>query len=94
MIEAKAFRTFIRIYSLCKSERLSANVKTTLGKALIISVMSYACPAWETAADTHLMKLQFLQNKVLRTAGNFPRHTLVRDMQMAFHPPYVFHYIT
>jgi hypothetical protein len=27
MIEAKAFRTVIRIYSLFKSERLSANVK-------------------------------------------------------------------
>jgi hypothetical protein len=27
MIEAKAFRTFIRIYSLLKSERLSAKIK-------------------------------------------------------------------
>jgi hypothetical protein len=29
MIEAKAFRTFIRTYSLFKSERLSANIKLT-----------------------------------------------------------------
>jgi hypothetical protein len=29
MIEAKVFRTFIRIYSLFKSERLSANIKLT-----------------------------------------------------------------
>jgi hypothetical protein len=28
--EVKAFRTFIRIYSLTKSERLSANIKGTL----------------------------------------------------------------
>jgi hypothetical protein len=42
MIEAKAFRTFIRIYSLFKSERLSANIKLTLHKALIRSVMTYA----------------------------------------------------
>jgi hypothetical protein len=47
MIEAKAFRTFIRIYSLFKSERLSANIKLTLHTALIRSVMTYACPAWE-----------------------------------------------
>jgi hypothetical protein len=33
MIEAKAFRTFIRIYSLFKSERLSASIKVTLHKA-------------------------------------------------------------
>jgi hypothetical protein len=30
MTEAKAFRTFIKIYSLFKSERLSANIKLTL----------------------------------------------------------------
>jgi hypothetical protein len=35
MIEAKAFGTFIRIYSLFKSERLNANIKLTLHKALI-----------------------------------------------------------
>jgi hypothetical protein len=35
MIEAKAFRTFIRIYSLFKSERLSTNIKLTLHKAII-----------------------------------------------------------
>jgi hypothetical protein len=44
-IEAKAFRTFIRVYSLFKSERLSANIKLTLHKALIRSVMTYASPA-------------------------------------------------
>jgi hypothetical protein len=46
MIEAKAFRTFIRVYSLFKSERLSANIKLTLHKALIRSVITYCCPAW------------------------------------------------
>jgi hypothetical protein len=42
MIEAKVFRTFIRLYSLFKSERLNANIKLTLHKALIRSVMTYA----------------------------------------------------
>jgi hypothetical protein len=40
MIEEKAFRTFIRIYSLFKSERLSADIKLTLHKALIRSVVT------------------------------------------------------
>jgi hypothetical protein len=71
MIEAKSFRTFIRIYSLFKSERLSTNIKLTLHKALIWSIMTYACPAWEFAADNHLLKLQCLQNKVLCIIGNF-----------------------
>jgi hypothetical protein len=44
-MEAKACRTFITVYSLFKNERLNANIKLTLHKALICSVMTYACPA-------------------------------------------------
>jgi hypothetical protein len=40
------------------------------------------------------MKLQRLQNKVLRTIGNFPRHTPVRELHKAFNIPYVYDYIT
>jgi hypothetical protein len=83
-IEARAFKTFIRLYSIFKSERLNANIKLTLHKALIISVMTYTCPASEFAAETYLLKLQRLEKKVLRTIGNLPRCTLVRDMHMAF----------
>jgi hypothetical protein len=94
MIEAKAFRTFIRIYSLLKSERLSANIKLSLHKALIKldeirSVMTYACPAWELAADTYLLKLQRMQNKVLRTIGNFPRCAPVHHLHTVLNLPYV-----
>jgi hypothetical protein len=53
MTEVKAFRTFIRIYSLFKSECLSTNIKLTLHKALIRPVMTYACPAWKLVADTY-----------------------------------------
>jgi hypothetical protein len=96
MIEAKAFRTFIRIpvYSLFKSERLCVNMKWILHRALIRSVITYACPAWEFAAECHLLKLQRLQNKVLRTISNYPRCTSVRDMHEAFQIPYVYDYIT
>jgi hypothetical protein len=65
IIEAKVFRTFIRIYTLFKCERLSANIKLTLHKALIRLVMTYACPACELATDPYFLKLQRLQNKVL-----------------------------
>jgi hypothetical protein len=39
---AKALRTYIRTYSLFKSDRLSTNIKLTLYKALIRSIMTYA----------------------------------------------------
>jgi hypothetical protein len=83
IIQANAVRTFIRIYTLFKSERLSADIKQTLHKALITSVMTYAYPTWELVASTHLLKLQRLQKKVLGTIGNFPRCTLVRDIHTA-----------
>jgi hypothetical protein len=73
MTEAKAFRTFVRICSLFRSERLSINIKPTFHKALFRSVRTYACPAWELTADTCLLKLWCLQNKVLCTFRNFTR---------------------
>jgi hypothetical protein len=74
MTEAKAFRTFIRIYSLFKSERLSSSFKLILHKTLTRSEMTYVCPTWELAAytSTYLLKLQRMQNKVIHTIENFP----------------------
>jgi hypothetical protein len=40
------------------------------------------------------LKLQRLQNKVLRNIGSFPKGTSVRDMHMAFQILYVYDYIT
>jgi hypothetical protein len=51
MIEAKALRTFIKVYSIFRSERLRTNIKLTFHKALIRNIMTYACLAWEFAAD-------------------------------------------
>jgi hypothetical protein len=89
MIKAKAFRTFVGVYSLFRS-----NIKLTFLNALIKSVITYASPTWEFAANTHLMKLQRLQNKVPRTIGNYPRRKPVRDLHMAFQVLYVYDYIT
>jgi phenylalanyl-tRNA synthetase alpha subunit len=46
--------------------------------------MTYACPAREFAADTYLLKLQRLQNKVLRTIGKFTSCTPVRELNTVF----------
>jgi hypothetical protein len=45
--------------------------KLTLHKAVIKSVTTYACLAWEFVADICLLKLQHLQNKLLPTTGIF-----------------------
>jgi len=62
-ITAKAFRTFIRVYTLFRSERLSANTELTLHEALIRSIITYSCSGWEFAADASLLKLQLLQRQ-------------------------------
>jgi hypothetical protein len=94
MIEAKVFRTFVRIYSGFNSVRLSANIKLTLHKALIRYVLTYVCPAWKFAADSHLLKLQRLKNRVLRSSGNFRWRTPVRELHKVFSIPYVYDYMT
>jgi hypothetical protein len=56
--------------------------------------MTCASPAWEFATVTQLIKSQRLQNKVLRTIGNYPRPTPFRDLHVAFNIPFVYDYIT
>jgi hypothetical protein len=86
---AKVLGTYIRTHSIFKCKHLSANIKLIVYRALIKSIMTYACPTWEFAEDTHLIKLQHLQNRVLRAIGNLDRHTPFRDLQLAFKITYV-----
>jgi hypothetical protein len=44
--------------------------------------------------DTHLLKLQRLQNKVLHTIAIFPRCTPVRELHIAYQVPYIYYNIT
>jgi hypothetical protein len=77
-----------------KSGYLNTNIKLMPYKALIRSVMTYACPTWEYDVKAHLLKLQCLQNTVLCTIGNLDRSTPVCESHMAFKTPYVYDYIT
>jgi hypothetical protein len=56
--------------------------------------MTYAFPTWEFAADTHLMKPQRLQNRVLSIIGNLDRRTTFRDLHLAFKILYVYDSMT
>jgi hypothetical protein len=91
MIEANAFRIFIRVYPLSKSDELRATFKLIRHKALINSEIIYACPALEFAAITHLLKIHCLQNKVLHTIGAWC--TPVRDLYMCFQVLYSIQYM-
>jgi hypothetical protein len=74
-VATKAYRTLIRLYSLFKSDRLSTNSKLTLHKTLIRSIITYACPAWEFAADTHIIKLSACNQGSPHYLQIFKEHT-------------------
>jgi hypothetical protein len=44
--------------------------------------------------DSHLLKLQRLRNKVLRTTGNSPKRTPTRNLYMTFKIPYLYDFVT
>jgi hypothetical protein len=45
-------------------------------------------------ANTHFLKLHWLQNMVLHTICQFPMWSLVHKLHMAFQVPYIYDYIT
>jgi hypothetical protein len=89
-IVAKAVRTYISTYSLSKSGRLNINIKVTLYKTLIRSVVAYVCPTWEYALGAHFFRSQRLHNRVHRAIGNPKRCSPVREL----HVTYIYEYIT
>jgi hypothetical protein len=65
-----------------------------LYKASIQSTLTYACPAWEFAADSCLLKLQRMRNKVMHTIGNLPRRSQTRDLHFGLKIPYIYDFVT
>jgi hypothetical protein len=57
---------------LNRKSALSFKNGVLLYKQLIHPVVDYACPAWRSAARTHVRKLQVLQSKCLRLATDAP----------------------
>jgi len=51
---------------------LSVRNGVLLYKQLIRPLMDYACPAWRSAARSHVRRLQVLQSKCLRLATGAP----------------------
>jgi hypothetical protein len=50
--------------------------------------MTYACPGWEFAEDSHLFE-SAAPTKVLSTIGNLHRRTPTRELYVAFKIPYI-----
>jgi hypothetical protein len=57
---------------LNRKSELSIRNGVLLYKQLIRPVMDYACPAWRSAARSHVRRLQVLQSKCLRLVIGAP----------------------
>jgi hypothetical protein len=92
MIEAKAFRTFIRIYSLFKCERLSTNNKRTIQKALFRSIWLMLVPPGSLQQTTIYWNCSARQKKSSRHYLKFSKVHIgprfAHGFQTSLHIPY------
>ena len=58
-----------------RKSKLSLKNKLAVYKQIIYPVIEYAVPVWECCARTHKLKLQRVQNKVLKMVLNVPGWT-------------------
>jgi len=65
---------------LNKKSDLSVRNAVLLYKQLIRPMMDYACPAWRSAARSHVRRLQTLQSKCLRLATGSPWYVSNRQI--------------
>ena len=65
---------------LNRKSDLSVRNGVLLHKQLIRPMMDYACPAWRSAARTHVRRLQVLQSKCLRLATGAPWYVCNRQI--------------
>lgn len=57
---------------LNKKSSLRMKSAVLIFKSILLPVVTYGCPVWVTAADTHIKKLEVFQNKVLRIITRAP----------------------
>jgi hypothetical protein len=65
---------------LNRKSDLSVRNGDLLYKQLIRPMMDYACPAWRSAARTHVRNLQVVQSKCLRFATGAPWYVSIRQI--------------
>jgi hypothetical protein len=65
---------------LKRKSHLSVRNGVLLYKQLIRPMMDYMCPAWRSAACTHVRRLQVLQSKCLRLATGAPWYVSNRQI--------------
>lgn len=79
-IRGKVIQRIHQLYPLLTSPALHLHKKRLLYKSLILPIIMYGAPAWGTTANTHIQKLQVLQNKVARIITGADYYTRISQL--------------
>lgn len=71
-MKQKGFIAMSKLYPVLSNHRLGLRTKRLLYTAIIRPVITYAAPVWGCAAETHIKKIQVIQNKILRIITKAP----------------------
>jgi len=72
---------------LNRKSDLSVRIGVLLYKQLIRPMVDYACPAWRSAARTHVRRIQVLQSKCFRLATGVAWYVSNRQIQEDLYVP-------
>jgi hypothetical protein len=83
VMENKAVQRFVSLYPIFKPRTLNRKIRTHLYKSLIRPILLYGAPAWGYAAKSSVVKLQVIQNKILRNIDDGDRYTSNKAIHIA-----------
>lgn len=70
---SEAYQRLSKLFPLLnKKSSLRMKAAVLIYKSILLPVISYGCPVWMAAAESHIRKLQIFQNKVLRIITHAP----------------------
>jgi hypothetical protein len=75
------------------SSTIDVNLALIVYKSLLRSIVTYASPAWDYAAESYVHKLQTFQNKVLTIITKLPRVTPIDTLHEQTGMPLIKNYI-
>ncbi|KAI5702054.1 hypothetical protein M8J75_016147 [Diaphorina citri] len=84
---AEGYQRLSKLFPLInRRSQIAKKSAILIYKAILLPVVTYACPIWIAAAKSHTKKIQVFQNKVLRIICNAPwfvkNKNIRRDLRM------------
>lgn len=80
-VSQKATASMTTLFPLLnRRSSLSVTNKILLYKSIIRPTLLYASPVWSSTSNANYQKMQVIQNKCLRIAGNYPRCTKISQL--------------